>query len=117
MCMKRSIMNMMRLGLPANDRALAADDRQMTPETTGVLNYRSAVWTGYRLVQDTGLLTSHTMVALQEELEGNSAGIRSLPGTARRSAGYARGGTGVGGCVLLIVLLTEVGEVLRRIRH
>jgi len=53
-------------------RALAADDRQMTPETKEVLNYRSAVWTGYRLLQGTGLLTSRTIVAIQEELEGDS---------------------------------------------
>ncbi len=66
-------------------RALAADDRQMTPDTKEVLNYRSAVWTGYRLLQDTGLLTSRTIVAIQQELEGNSAGIRSLPGTALRN--------------------------------
>ena len=43
------------------------------------------MWTGSRLLQDTGLLTSRTIVAIQEELEGNSAGIRSLPGTARRN--------------------------------
>jgi Fic family protein len=66
-------------------RALAADDRQMTPETKEVLNYRSAVWTGYRRLRDTGLITSRTIVAIQEELEGNSAGIRSLPGTALRN--------------------------------
>lgn len=66
-------------------RALAADDRHMTPETKEVLDYRSAVWTGYRLLRDTGLLTSRTIVAIQQELEGNSAGIRSLPGTALRN--------------------------------
>lgn len=39
-------------------RALVADGRPITPETKEVLNYRSAVWKGYRLLRDTGLLKS-----------------------------------------------------------
>lgn len=66
-------------------RALVADERQITPETKEVLNYRSAVWRGYRLLQETDLLTTRTIIAIQEELEGNSAGIRRLPGTALRN--------------------------------
>ena len=66
-------------------RTLAADDKQMTPETKEVLNCRFAVWTGYRLLRDTSLLTSRTIVAIHEELAGNSVGIRTLPGTALRN--------------------------------
>ena len=66
-------------------RALAVDDRQITPETKEVLNYRSAVWRGYRLLRETGLLTTRAIIVIQEELEGNTAGVRRLPGTVLRN--------------------------------
>jgi len=66
-------------------RAMASDAAQATPETKEVLNYRSALWRGYSLLRDTGVLATRTILAIQQELEGNSAGIRSLPGTALRN--------------------------------
>ena len=62
-------------------RALVSDRALSDPAVKEVLNYRSATWTGYRLLRDTGLLTTRTIVAIQEELEQNRAGIRKLPGT------------------------------------
>lgn len=63
-------------------RALAIDESHVGPATKEVLNYREATRKGYSLMKETGLLTTRTMVAIQEELEQNSAGIRKLPGTA-----------------------------------
>ena len=62
-------------------RALVSDRALSDPAVKEVLNYRSATWTGYRLLRETGLLTTRTIVAIQEELEQNRAGIRKLPGT------------------------------------
>lgn len=63
-------------------RALVASDTQIDAETKEVLNYRSAVWTGFRSLRQSGLITTNTLVAIQQELEQNNAGIRTLPGTA-----------------------------------
>ena len=41
-------------------RALAADDRQVSPETNEVPNYRSAVWARYRLLRDTRSMRAKT---------------------------------------------------------
>lgn len=65
--------------------ALAVDDPQTSAQTKEVLNYRSAVWKGYELLKATGLLTTRSIVTIQEELEGNSAGIRRLPGTTLKN--------------------------------
>ncbi len=47
-----------------------------------VLRYRQALWVGFRAVTADGLLTSNDILAIQAELEQNSAGFRKLPGTA-----------------------------------
>lgn len=65
--------------------ALAVDDPQTTAQTKEVLNYRSAMWKGYRLLRERGLITTGSIVAIQEELERNSAGIRKLPGTTLKN--------------------------------
>lgn len=62
--------------------ALASDPNQIDSETKEVLNYRSATWKGFSLVSESGLITTRTITSIQEELEGNNAGIRRLPGTA-----------------------------------
>ena len=66
-------------------RAMASEAGNATPETKEVLNYRSALWKGHSLLRDTGVLATRTILAIQEKLEGNSAGIRKLPGTALRN--------------------------------
>jgi Fic family protein len=66
-------------------RAMVAGPGTAEPETKEVLNYRAAMWKGYALLQKTGLITTRTILAIQAELEGNSAGIRSMPGTELRN--------------------------------
>jgi Fic family protein len=57
------------------------------PETAGsaaakeVLRYRQALRVGFDLVRTTGLITNNGILAIQAELERNSAGFRKLPGT------------------------------------
>jgi len=50
-----------------------------------VQNYISALKTGFELVSDTGLLTNNTILKIQEILEDNKAGFRTLPGTTLKS--------------------------------
>jgi Fic family protein len=63
-------------------RALTEKQATINIQTKEVLNYRSAIWVGYNEFKKRGLLTVKTIEKIQEELEGNSAGIRKLPGTS-----------------------------------
>ena len=49
--------------------------------TKEVLNYRQAMQRGFELVRQTKLLTLNDIKKIQEELEYNKAGFRSVPGT------------------------------------
>lgn len=56
--------------------------------TKEVLNYREALQHGFRLVKEKEVLTSSIIKDIQKLLEHNSAGFRSVPGTAlKRSDG------------------------------
>ena len=56
--------------------------------TKEVLNYREALQHGFYLVKEKGVLTSSIIKEVQEMLEHNSAGFRSVPGTPmKRSDG------------------------------
>jgi Fic family protein len=63
-------------------RALAIDESHLDSATKEVLNYREAMQKGYSSIKENGLLTTRTIIEIQQELEHNSAGIRKLPGTA-----------------------------------
>jgi Fic family protein len=51
-----------------------------------VSRYRQALTVGYKLVRETGLLTTNHLGAVQAELLGSNSGIRTMPGTTLRNA-------------------------------
>lgn len=51
------------------------------PATKEVLNYREAIQHGYNLVKKKGLLTNAMIKEIQQRLENNDAGFRTVPGT------------------------------------
>jgi Fic family protein len=51
-----------------------------------VQNYIAAMKKGFELTSKSGLLTNKTILQIQEELEGNKAGFRKLPGTTLKNA-------------------------------
>lgn len=53
-----------------------------SPAAKEVLRYRQALRVGFESVRSTGLMTVNSLLAIQAELERNSAGLRKLPGTA-----------------------------------
>jgi len=55
------------------------------PAAKEVLRYRQALRVGFEAVRQSGLLSVNHMVAIQGELERNSAGLRRLPGTALKN--------------------------------
>lgn len=52
------------------------------PAAKEVLRYRQALRIGFNAVRETSLITINHILAIQAELERNSAGFRKLPGTA-----------------------------------
>ena len=52
-----------------------------TPEAKEVVDYRSAIWEGYKSVKENKLITKNTITKIQEKIEHNNAGFRKTPGT------------------------------------
>ena len=62
-------------------RELSAHKKKVNPAIKEVLAYRSALYKGFEQVIKNKLLTTNGIIAIQQELEQNNAGIRRLPGT------------------------------------
>jgi Fic family protein len=56
-------------------------DQFASPAAKEVHRYAKALRTGYQLVKKNGLLTNNFILQIQEQVEGNKAGFRKLPGT------------------------------------
>ena len=54
--------------------------------TKEVLNYRQALQRGFNLVRHNKLLTNNIIKEIQQQLECNSAGFRTVPGTMLKSS-------------------------------
>lgn len=67
-------------------QALSIKSLEADPSTKEVLRYREALLTGFSLLSQRGFLNTNVIVQIQQILEGNSAGIRRLPGTALKNA-------------------------------
>lgn len=52
-----------------------------TPAAKEVVDYKSAIWEGYKLVQEKQMINTNIIIKIQEKLEHNQAGIRSTLGT------------------------------------
>lgn len=63
-------------------RGLVTSGQFIDQSTIEVLNYRSALYKGYKALRDRELLTINTIKSIQQELEMNTAGIRRTPGTS-----------------------------------
>ncbi|MFA6816769.1 MAG: Fic/DOC family N-terminal domain-containing protein, partial [Lentisphaeria bacterium] len=58
----------------------------ISASTKEVLNYRQAMQKGFSLIRQKKLLTNNVIKEIQQVLEENSAGFRSLPGTTLKNA-------------------------------
>lgn len=56
----------------------------ISPAAKEVVAYRAALWLGYERVNANQLLTTNLLIDVQQVIEKNRAGIRSLPGTVLR---------------------------------
>jgi len=63
-------------------RAMSQSSRVSDPQTKEVMHYREALVEGSRRILERGILTISDIIAIQEILVQNDAGIRAQPGTA-----------------------------------
>jgi len=66
-------------------QALSATGTQIDHATKEVLRYREAMLAGFYMVMQKGFLNTNGVVAIQEILEENKAGLRRLPGTSLKN--------------------------------
>jgi Fic family protein len=66
-------------------KALTVNYLKISSETKEVVNYRKAIFYGFNLIEKQGFLRVNDIINIQHELVGNSAGIRSLPGTVLKN--------------------------------
>jgi Fic family protein len=62
--------------------AAASSSATVDASTKEVMRYRSALRIGEGLVRDHGFLSVNHVIGIQTEIIGNSAGLRTMPGTA-----------------------------------
>ncbi|MBA4409774.1 MAG: Fic family protein [Bacteroidota bacterium] len=65
--------------------ALTINQTNVSPATKEVINYRKAIFLGFDFVKNQGFLKVNDIVNVQQSLVGNSAGIRSAPGTVLKN--------------------------------
>ncbi len=58
----------------------------ISPEAKEVVNYRSALWHGYKIVSEKGILTVNAIIEIQQLIILNQAGIRKQAGTVLKNA-------------------------------
>lgn len=61
-------------------------EKVATSAAREVVNYRTALWQGYEMIKEKGILTVNMLVEIQRIIEGNKGGIRRLPGTELRNS-------------------------------
>jgi hypothetical protein len=65
---------------------LSASGPQIDHATKEVLRYREAMLAGFKMIVQNGFLNTNGVLAIQEILEENKAGLRRLPGTSLKNA-------------------------------
>lgn len=62
-------------------QSAAVTAKPIDPNTKEVLNYREAIWQGHHQLQERSVLTTNTFIQIVNTIKGNTAGIRTVPGT------------------------------------
>lgn len=67
-----------KAGLDLKEMAVSASAKE-------VLNYTKALKYGFQLIRNNGILTNNNITEIQQKLENNNAGFRSIPGTTLKN--------------------------------
>jgi Fic family protein len=66
-------------------KALSVGTSKISAETKEVVNYRKAILIGFEILKKQQFLRVNDIIAIQQELIDNNAGIRSTPGTVLKN--------------------------------
>ena len=66
-------------------RAAVADAKELGGTAKEVLHYVDALWGGTEQMRERNLLTKQTLISIANTINGNTAGVRSTPGTVLRN--------------------------------
>jgi len=66
-------------------KALVINKSTVSAATKEVVNYRKAIFQGFAIIEKQGFLRVNDIVSIQQELVGNTAGIRRMPGTVLKN--------------------------------
>jgi len=66
--------------------AFATQKKNISSQIKEVLNYREALWYGYNIIRNRGILTTNDITSIQIRITDNDAGIRKQPGTQLKNA-------------------------------
>jgi len=62
-------------------QAVVADKKFDNPATKEVLNYKEAIWLGFKRLEEKPIITTNLCIELVQCIKQNTAGIRTIPGT------------------------------------
>lgn len=62
-------------------KAAASEQAPENPNAKEVLHYVDALWEGTRMFRQSGLLTKQVLIKVADMVNGNTAGVRTTPGT------------------------------------
>jgi Fic family protein len=63
-------------------QAVVADKKYDNPATREVISYKEAIWLGFSRLEQQPFITTNLCIELVQCIKQNTAGIRSIPGTA-----------------------------------
>ena len=66
--------------------AFATQQKSVNSQIKEVLNYREALWFGYNLIKERGILSTNDITSIQSKIIANNAGIRTQAGTQLKNA-------------------------------
>ena len=62
-----------------------SDTKRIENSAKEVINYKRALWRGFELINEKGMITTNIIVEIQKIIEENNAGIRSQSGTVLKN--------------------------------
>lgn len=66
-------------------KAAVSDQSSENHNAKEVLHYVDALWEGTRMMRESGLLTKQSFIKIADTVNGNTAGVRSTPGTTLKN--------------------------------
>lgn len=64
---------------------MMSSESYSSPSAKEVVNYRSAIWEGYRIIKENEFISTNMLIQIHNIIEPNKSGIRKIPGTVLKN--------------------------------